>query len=265
MSFSKISPKESIISRHYEIIPIPAFEDNYIWLLHQYGYAIVVDPGDATPVIAYLIQHQLKLIGILVTHYHHDHIGGISALIDFANPQIYASAYESLPYPHISVSDGEKISISEINLSLEVMHIPGHTLGHVAYYNTDFIFCGDTLFAGGCGRIFEGSPEQMLNSLHRIAQLSPNTSVYCTHEYTEKNLAFALSLEPSNQDLIHRRKTTHNQRKQAKPSLPSNIGLELKTNPFLRCNQAEIIQSSNASQSDELTVFSKIRMLRNHY
>ncbi len=183
------------------IIPIPAFEDNYIWLLHQHGYAVVVDPGDATPVITTLQKLNLTLAAILITHHHNDHIGGVDDLLHFQSAPVYAPQYESFSFEHTRLVDGDEIDLPEIDLSFRIMWLPGHTLGHIAYVNNDYLFCGDTLFGAGCGRLFEGTPAQMLQSLARLKKLNVNTQVFCTHEYTAKNIAFALTLEPDNGDL----------------------------------------------------------------
>ena len=247
------------------IIPIPAFEDNYIWLLHNNSDAVVIDPGDAAPVIASLEKLNLTLTAILITHYHADHIGGVHDLLRFHSVPVYAPQYEKFDFEHIKLADGDAIDLPEIAQSFRVMWLPGHTLGHIAYFNDQYLFCGDTLFGAGCGRLFEGTPTQMLSSLARLKVLNGNTQVFCTHEYTTKNIAFALTLEPNNRDLQARASTTKRLRQLQLPSLPSNIALELATNPFLRCNQASIIKNSYSEKPDELSVFTAIRTLRNHY
>lgn len=247
------------------IIPIPAFDDNYIWLLHLNGYAVVVDPGDAKPVIATLQHLNLTLTAILITHYHSDHIDGVEDLLRFQAAPVYAPQYEKFDFEHIKLADGDEFHLPEIALSLRVMWLPGHTLGHIAYVNDDYLFCGDTLFGAGCGRLFEGTHAQMLQSLQRLKKLDSTTKVFCTHEYTAKNIAFALTLEPNNADLQARARRVKQLRQQQLSSLPSDIRLELATNPFLRCNQTNIIQNSHALNSDELSVFTAIRTLRNHY
>ncbi len=252
------------------IIPIPAFADNYIWLLHNGQNAVVVDPGDATPVIATLHALKLNLSAVLITHHHSDHIDGVASLLAHQALKhqpvpVYAPQYETFDFAHIKLAEGDEITLPEIAQSFRVMWLPGHTLGHIAYVNDETLLCGDTLFGAGCGRLFEGTPAQMLTSLQRLKLLNLATKVYCTHEYTAKNIAFALTLEPDNDDLIVRQQQVQALRAQNLPSLPSNINLELKTNPFLRCTQAAIIHHSKAQKTDELSVFSAIRMLRNHY
>jgi hydroxyacylglutathione hydrolase len=248
-----------------DIIPIPAFDDNYIWLLHNKRYAIVVDPGDAKPVIETLKKLNLTLAAILITHHHNDHIDGVNALLAYQVAPVYAPKYESFHFKHTPLAEGDKVLLAEIELSLNVMWLPGHTLGHIAYVNHDYLFCGDTLFGAGCGRLFEGTPDQMLTSLNRLKTLNPETKVLCTHEYTTKNIAFALELEPDNLELQERKRLVDSLRLKNLPSLPSSIELELKTNPFLRCNSATIFENSHATKYDEISVFTAIRALRNHY
>jgi hydroxyacylglutathione hydrolase len=247
------------------IIPIPAFEDNYIWLLHLNGYAVVVDPGDAEPVIEVLQRLKLTLAAILITHHHSDHIDGVNDLLQHQVAPVYAPQYEKFDFVHTKLADGDKIQLPNIAQSFRIMWLPGHTLGHIAYVNDDYLFCGDTLFGAGCGRLFEGTPAQMQASLETLKTLNPNTKVFCTHEYTAKNIAFALTLEPDNVDLQNRAIAVKQLRKNQLPSLPSNIALELATNPFLRCNQASIIKNSHSEKPDTLSVFTAIRTLRNHY
>lgn len=247
------------------IIPIPAFSDNYIWLLHNARYAVVVDPGDAAPVIKILQKFNLELTAILITHHHGDHIDGVADLLEYKPAQVYAPQYEQFAFKHIALTEGDEITLPEIAISFRIMWLPGHTLGQIAYVNDDYLLCGDTLFGAGCGRLFEGTPTQMLHSLQRLKLLNPNTKVFSAHEYTAKNIEFALTLEPDNIDLMNRKLHVQALRAQNLPSLPSSIDLELKTNPFFRCNQATIIKNSQAENSDELSVFTAVRSLRNHY
>lgn len=247
------------------IIPIPAFDDNYIWLLHLNGYAVVVDPGDATPVIEVLQRLNLTLTAILITHHHSDHIDGVGDLLRYQATPVYAPQYEKFDFEHIELAEGDRIELPEIAQSFRIMWLPGHTLGHIAYVNDDYLFCGDTLFGGGCGRLFEGTPAQMHASLESLKTLNLDTKVFCTHEYTEINIAFALTLEPDNIALQTRASAVKQLRQLKLPSLPSNIALELATNPFLRCHQVSIIKNSRAEKSDTLSVFTAIRSLRNHY
>jgi hydroxyacylglutathione hydrolase len=263
------------MSHKLQIIPISAFEDNYIWLLHNGKQAIVVDPGDATPVIVALNTLNLQLQSILITHHHHDHIDGVKALMQaFPNVLVYAPSQEKYSFKHASVFEPNIIQFEDFNhhnkpLSFSVINLPGHTLGHVAYYAEGILFCGDTLFGAGCGRLFEGTPAQMYTSLQKLAVLPQDTQVFCTHEYTLHNIHFALTLEPKNKALLSRLTDTQKLRQNNLPSLPSSIHLELCTNPFLRCNTREfqraIQQSISLNSTDPLNIFTTIRQMRNLY
>ena len=262
-----------IVGMHHnvQIIPIPAFKDNYIWLIHNGQHAVAVDPGDAHPVVQTLKKLNLRLTGILITHHHQDHVAGVSALIKaYPDAVVYAPKLETYSFPHTPVEEDQLVKLADLDLNFSVMHLPGHTLGHVAYYTENklgelWLLCGDTLFGAGCGRLFEGTPEQMHRSLKRLAALDGNTQVYCSHEYTLRNIEFALSLEPSNPELQKRKLDTQALREQGMASLPSSIELERATNPFLRCHVAGIQLSSGLSSADEVTVFTRIRELRNVY
>lgn len=249
------------------IIPIPAFRDNYIWALHNGDQAVVVDPGDAAPVLEWLKASNIQLQAILCTHRHHDHTGGIRELVQVYNVPVYGPQQEHIPELTHPVTEGDWINFQDLP-SIQVLEIPGHTSGHVAYLSDEFIFCGDTLFGCGCGRIFDGTAEQLHHSLKRLASLPADTQVFCAHEYTEANIRFALLCEPGNQDLQQRQETTRLIRQTGQPSLPSTIDLEKATNPFLRCNQPEIAENvqRHTTQSDlkdnELAVFTALHAWR---
>ena len=247
----------------FEILPVSAFRDNYIWLLHNGQHATVVDPGDATPVMQALENHALVLDTILITHHHDDHVGGVSKLLEKWPATVYAPNHQSFRFAHVPVTDEMEISLPSLGTRFSVLTIPGHTLEHVAYYGANCIFCGDTLFGAGCGRLFEGTPAQMFDSLQRLAHLPADTQVYCGHEYTEHNLRFALSLEPDNLKLVSRLNETLRLRKQGLPTLPSTIGAELETNPFLRCGEKPLQRALGST--DPLEVFKIARQLRNNY
>ncbi len=233
---------------------MPAFNDNYIWLLHSGGSrkAAVVDPGDAKPVINWLSVHHTSLEAILITHYHPDHIGGIEDLLHwhaeqgFEPPRVYAPAQEHIAHVSDELQEGDTLDVSALGLTLTVMEVPGHTLGHIAYYaagqsasaQTPLLWCGDTLFAAGCGRMFEGTAEQMHGSLQRLGALPQDTVVYCTHEYTLSNLRFAVAAEPDNLLIVQRQTVEQDKRAKDLPTVPSSIGLERATNPFLRAKDA---------------------------
>ncbi|TNE82075.1 MAG: hydroxyacylglutathione hydrolase [Gammaproteobacteria bacterium] len=217
--------------------PIRAFTDNYIWLFYQPGRnsACVVDPGDAVPVEAALQEKGLSLEAILVTHHHADHIGGIERLLHSRKVPVYGPG--SIAQVSHPLGDGDRLQVD--NTQFEIIAVPGHTLDHIAYAapNEPLIFCGDTLFAGGCGRLFEGTPEQMWQSLQRIRQLPAATRVYCAHEYTQANLRFAREVEPDNEELVNRALQVAAQRNADQATVPSLLDDELATNPFLRADQ----------------------------
>ena len=249
-----------------QIIPIPAFEDNYIWLLHNTVQATIVDPGDAAPIMAVLDQLNLNLGTILVTHHHHDHIGGVQALIaHYPNAAVYAPRHEKYDFTHHAVSEPDTVILRDLGLEFAVIDLPGHTLGHIAYYTPDILFCGDTLFGAGCGRLFEGTPEQMYHSMQKLARLPADTRVYCTHEYTLHNINFALTVEPNNIALTQRKHDTEKLRSALEPSLPSTLSLELATNPFLRCDNSDISRHLKLEKLAPVEVFRTIREMRNHY
>lgn len=248
-----------------EILPIPAFRDNYIWLLKRGQHAVVIDPGDAAPVISTLESLSLELDAILITHHHSDHIDGVVELLQHWPAKVYAPKREQYSFPHQAVEENSIVHLEALNLDLTVLEVPGHTLGHVAYYGANYLFCGDTLFGGGCGRLFEGTPQQMYDSLQRLARLPKNTAVYCTHEYTEHNLRFARSLDPDNTALARRQTAAAETRLADRPTLPSSIALELETNPFLRCETKAIQLASGIKSTDPVEVFTTIREMRNHY
>ncbi len=251
---------------------IPAFNDNYLWLFHAQNSkrAYVVDPGDAKPVEEALSNQGLELAGIIVTHHHWDHTDGIAALTEHREIPVYGPLNTDIQGITCHLSDGDTLALSD-NLSFEVMTVPGHTLDHIAYYCASHktLFCGDTLFAGGCGRLFEGTPEQMYNSLKRLAQLPSDTGVYCTHEYTQANLNFAVAVEPNNPALTKRQKAVQTLRDQGVCTLPSTISLECDTNPFLRCHKKDIINSvQRQTQQTTLTpleVFTGLRAWKDNF
>jgi hydroxyacylglutathione hydrolase len=252
-----------------EIFPVRAFRDNYIWLLVHGRYAVVVDPGDAAPVLDYLHQHQLTLLAILITHHHHDHIDGVDGILQASRVPVYAPRNEHFPFSHQPVGDGDQLEFAELETSLTVLDVPGHTAVHVAYYGGNCLFCGDTLFGCGCGRILGGSASLLYHSLQKLAALPDATRVYPAHEYTLSNIAFARMVDPENHDLAEREKADKSLISQQQPTLPSTISLEKRTNPFLRCDTTSIQQAiaktdPGAASNVELT-FIALRTLKNHY
>lgn len=253
----------------FEVIRIPAFKDNYIWLLRKGASAVVVDPGDANCVLEVLERERLTLDSILITHHHHDHQGGVAGLLSrYPSAEVFGPAVESITGLTRPLHGGETISPASLGVEFQVLAVPGHTLGHLAYYCPDALFCGDTLFGAGCGRLFEGTPKQMFDSLTRLAALPDQTAVYCAHEYTELNLRFALSIEPGNRQLRQRADEVGTARVKGLATVPSTLALEKATNPFLRCSEAEVVASvagSDASSADPLAVFTVLRERRNGF
>jgi hydroxyacylglutathione hydrolase len=252
------------------ITPIPAFRDNYIWAIDNGQCAVVVDPGDAEPVIAWLTQHGLKLSAILVTHHHNDHTGGICELSGLYNARVYGPQRENIPCMTAGVGNGDAVALKEPGITLKVLDISGHTKGHVAYLmdTPPALFCGDTLFGCGCGRLFEGTAAQLHASLQRLASLPDAMPVYCAHEYTEMNIRFARACEPGNAALKTREADARALREAGKPTLPSSIGLEKATNPFLRCAESEVVRSVEAhfgrDFAGEVELFAALREWRNN-
>ena len=253
------------------LIPIPAFADNYLWLLHDGQQALVVDPGDAAPVQRILAELSLDLRTILVTHHHRDHIGGVDELRSTTEAKVYGPATENIPKPYEPLDEGD--AVATLGLSFRVINVPGHTAGHLAYYTQSMngqplLFCGDTLFSGGCGRLFEGTPTQMLASLDKLALLPGNTVVCCTHEYTLSNLRFAVAVDPANQTLASYQVHCQNLRERHLPTLPTSIAQELLINPFLRTRQPALISSAqhfDAAAHDDVSVFAAIRQWKNQF
>ncbi|MEY3650978.1 MAG: Hydroxyacylglutathione hydrolase [Pseudomonadota bacterium] len=248
-----------------KITPIPAFQDNYIWMIQNGNHVAIVDPGDAAPVVSVLQKENLTLDAILITHHHNDHIGGVQSLLKAYPTKIFAPANESFDFPHQPVHENDLIQLPNLRLNLSVLDIPGHTIGHIAYYGLNHLFCGDTLFGGGCGRLFEGTHEQLFNSLQKLAALPEETLVYCAHEYTEQNLRFAIQVDSENPALKNRIASTKKIRASNTPSLPSSIGLEKNTNPFLRCDNQMIASTLELQAPDTITVFKTLRNMRNNF
>ncbi|TFH90656.1 MULTISPECIES: hydroxyacylglutathione hydrolase [Vibrio] len=246
---------------------IPAFNDNYIWLIENSDRrCAVVDPGDAKPVLDYLAQHDLSLEAILITHHHHDHIGGIAELVrQFPNVDVVGPANEPVPTLTHAVEAGDQIEL--FDEVFFVLGLEGHTLGHIGYVGDSKLFCGDVLFSAGCGRVFEGTMEQMHTSLSKLVALPEETQVFCAHEYTASNVAFALAVEPDNEQLQQYRDEVNRLRAQNKPTLPSSIRREKWINPFLRTDQPTVMRSvaNRTSETDSLSIFTALREWKNEF
>jgi hydroxyacylglutathione hydrolase len=256
------------------LVALPAFADNYIWMVHDDSRAFVVDPGDAAPVIAALQSRRLQLAGILVTHHHADHVGGIDGLrglLAEGGGIVHGPAREAIPEPFVPLRGGDSVVL--LGLRFEVLDVPGHTAGHVAYVQRDvpshpLLFCGDTLFSAGCGRLFEGSPAQMSTSLATLAALPGDTQVCCTHEYTLSNLRFAAAVEPGNDDVAAHTRHCRALREAGQSTLPSTLALERLINPFLRCGEPAVVAAARregAANDEPVAVLAALREWKNRF
>jgi hydroxyacylglutathione hydrolase len=248
---------------------IPAFRDNYIWALDNGTEAAVVDPGDAAPVEAWLTKRGLKLAAVLATHHHADHVGGLPALVSHWRCPTFGPAREVPSGIDTRLAEGDRITVPALGVALGILDIPAHTAGHIAFAGEGLLFCGDTLFACGCGRLFEGTAAQMAQSLAKLARLPVETRVYCGHEYTLANIRFAEAVEPGNRALAARKAREGAKRDRAEPTLPSTIGDELATNPFLRCTEPEVVASVERHAGRRLAgpveVFAELREWKNAF
>ena len=259
--------------RSLSVLTVPAFDDNYLWLIHDGHSAVAVDPGDATAILAALEKHHLSLTAILLTHHHADHVGGVPGLLTRFDVPVFGPRAATIATVTHGMGEGDTIALAQPALEFAVLEVPGHTLDHLAYYNgqAGWLFCGDTLFAGGCGRLFEGTPAQMSQSLARLAALPDATAVYCAHEYTLANLRFAVEVEPANVQLQQRLVREQAKRRRDEPTVPSTIALEKATNPFLRYREAGIIArlidagKLPAAPADAVDSFRALREWKNVY
>lgn len=255
------------------VTAIPAFNDNYIWAISQENNnaIYVVDPGDANVVIDYLTVNKFQLAGILITHHHPDHTGGVSALIDHASTEleIFGPASENINHLNQPITVQTQITLTQFSQNVDIFYLPGHTAGHIGYLMADELFCGDTLFSGGCGRLFEGTPKEMHHSLTLLSTLPPETRVYCAHEYTLANLKFALHVDPNNQALLEYHQFCQQLRAKNISTIPSSIAIERNINPFLRCN-FDTIKSSvrhhfEYKTTDPVEIFAGLRQWKDNF
>lgn len=246
---------------------VPAFADNYIWLVQEKGnpHTIIVDPGESEPVLRHIKHHGLEPIAIFVTHHHGDHTAGIREILQHFDLPVYGPSNEGIATITHPVHEGDKINLAASRLSFSVLEVPGHTRGHIAYVGHGCVFCGDTLFTGGCGLLFEGTPALMFSSLSKIATLPPATQVYCAHEYTQSNLEFARVVEPENADLIKRQTQVRQKRAVNQATVPSTLAEELRTNPFLRCRESSVIQAAEGFAGKPLKTGAEVFAVVRHW
>jgi hydroxyacylglutathione hydrolase len=265
-----------VFTHHDNVTAIKAFNDNYIWALKSKNtdHIALIDPGDAKVCIDYLQKNRLVLSAILTTHHHSDHVGGIKNLLEFAKEKawpvtVYGPENDNIAQLDSKLKESDTVNLTDLGYQFTVVDLPGHTKGHIAFYTDNILFCGDTLFSGGCGRLFEGTPKQMHQSLSKLAALPADTLVYCAHEYTQANLAFALAVEPSNNELRCYAEQVKLKRQNNESTIPSNIRREQQINPFLRCHKASIKKAAEhyskslLANNDE--VFAVIRGWKDHF
>ncbi len=246
------------------ISAVPCFDDNYIWVLRKGRQALAIDPGDAAPLLTWLDRKELELAAVLITHRHADHVGGLQALSGQIAMPVYGP--EGIPGITDPVRDGTTLQL--LGITIRVMATPGHTREHVSYLTDEAVFCGDTLFGAGCGRVFDGDMAAMHDSLMRLAALAPETLVCCAHEYTQSNLRFAATVEPGNNAIASRISDVRTKRASGQATVPSSVGLELATNPFLRCSEPAVISAARGQHPDAATpveIFSALREWKNNF
>jgi hydroxyacylglutathione hydrolase len=255
-----------------DVRSVRAFADNYIWLIEPprtQGRVIAVDPGDAQPVLAELQRLGLSLAAILLTHHHPDHVGGVPELLRHGPVPVIGPDDTRIAHRTLTMHDGERCDLPDLGLSFEILAVPGHTLSHIAFWGHGALFCGDTLFSAGCGRMFEGTPTQMNASLNSLGSLPADTRVFCGHEYTAANLRFALTVDPANRAAHEYQSRVERVRAEGKPSLPSTMGLEIQVNPFLRCEEPAVVKAAEAhagkSLNEPALVFGALRAWKDQF
>ncbi len=262
----------SIHATPLNVRPVRAFSDNYIWLIdapRAQGRLVAVDPGDAAPVLTELQRSGASLAGILLTHHHPDHVGGVPELLRHGLVPVIGPDDPRIAQRTRTVRDGERCDLLDLGLSFEILQVPGHTLSHIAFWGHGALFCGDTLFSAGCGRMFEGTPPQMNASLTKLRSLPPETRVFCGHEYTAANLRFALTVDPGNGTALEYRDRVQTVLSQGDPTLPSTMGLEIRVNPFLRCDDPTVAAAAESHAGRSLNspaeVFGVLRAWKDQF
>ena len=265
-----IAMKTETLPKGIKLLPLPAFTDNYIWCFYNQTHCVVVDPGDASVVENFCQSNQLTLAAILITHHHADHTGGLPSLTKkYQGVDVYGPQNPAIRLITQHLSENDTIHISDLDLTFDITELPGHTLDHIAYIGHGGVLCGDTLFSAGCGRLFEGSPQQMLASLTKLSELPESTQVWCTHEYTLANLEFAKAVEPNNHELQSYTHWAKQMRQQNTPTLPSDIKTQKAINPFMRADQPMVKQSAERFAErqlvNELEVFAAVRRWKDSF
>ncbi len=250
------------------ITAIPALQDNYIWAIHNDKHVVIVDPGEAEPVLEFIQQNHLQLHAILCTHRHHDHVGGIAELRRVYNVPVYGRSHPRNPHITDDLHEGDKLRLKPLDIVFDIIETPGHLEDHIVFSAPGMLFCGDMIFGAGCGKNFEGTLAQLQHSLQRLANLPDDTLIYSAHEYAEYTLPFALLCEPGNQNIRQRLAETRQLRAANLPTVPFTIAQEKATNPFLRCTNPELIhtlQTRGLTDTSELAVFTALTQWMAHF